>query len=210
MKRSTPRLRYLGFGGKKMAGKTTAAVETANILKIQGYKVIVIGFAKKLKEICASIAGVSYEEACTREFKTKFIERLGMTGRELFQKVGVGMRESLGANVWINLLRLSVEDKGYDFCIIHDVRFQNERDFILSDENWHLFRLESALRCAPNVTTKTKSLLDKTKVDISKQHISETDLDDPRFWKPEQLYDADKRTPYAIANSVVKKVLKTK
>jgi len=114
--------RIIGVYGKARSGKTTIA----DYLHSK-YHWYVKSFADKVKGISEDLFRVPYFVD-----KTEFLPELGMTKRELLQKIGTAMRE-IHPNVWVkyNLNRIkNCSDFGivYDIIghIIPDVRYPNE------------------------------------------------------------------------------------
>jgi hypothetical protein len=75
------------------------------------------------------------------EFKTA-PTRLGITGGQMLQRVGMGMRQALGDDIWVKLSDLTLHARLAKRIVITDVRFQNEAAEIkrLGGVLWEVYR----------------------------------------------------------------------
>ena len=91
--------------GKMCSGKTTIA----NLIKEYDNRYEIFSFGKKVKVIANELFGMD----------------LNNKNRSLMVQIGTKMRE-IDLNVWANYIINETKDK--EFCIIDDLRFQNELD----------------------------------------------------------------------------------
>lgn len=87
-------------------------------------------FADSLKAVTALIAGEPSHLYFGETSKEEFCDTLGMTRREALQKVGVGMRQAIGPDVWVKRLLQGWVDTGLAPTVISDCRFENEAQAI--------------------------------------------------------------------------------
>ena len=104
--------------GKMCSGKTTIA----NLIKEYDNRYDIFSFGKKVKVIANELFGMD----------------LNNKNRSLMVQIGSKMRE-IDVNVWANYIINETKDK--EFCIIDDLRFQNELD-LLEKNNWNIIQLE--------------------------------------------------------------------
>lgn len=91
----------IAITGKMCSGKTTLA----NIIKESNDKYNIYSFGKKVKQVAKDLFNMTEKD------------------RTLLTSIATKMRE-IDSNVWINYI--INETKNNDFCIIDDLRFQNE------------------------------------------------------------------------------------
>lgn len=108
----------IGLSGKIGSGKNTAAL----LLRKHYPHFIELAFAENVKKVVAILTGTTLEENMDREKRKRRIDAFGATLGELQQKVGNGMRASIGVNVWINAVMMDPSR----FKIVTDVRFPDE------------------------------------------------------------------------------------
>ena len=118
-------------------------------------------FALPLKEIISDILGCNIHKLNDNNFKESKIEWLNnMTVRELLQKFGTGIRNTVHSDFWVNLLFNDYyEDSNW---IITDVRFNSEVNKIKNLDGI-IIRVNRDSAGAGN-------------------HISETELDNYKFF----------------------------
>jgi hypothetical protein len=164
----------IGVSGKAGAGKDTAAkmleVIYANPeITFEDYcdkkyknfvDVQTVHFADMLKETAMTMCILGEDDVNTQYGKKQTIEWLGITVRELLQKLGTCVRQGIDNLFWIKLLFANIE--GWDNVIIADVRFPEEVEAI-KERGGIILRLERDGAGAGN-------------------HISETALDDYNDW----------------------------
>tara|TARA_Y100001958_G_C21230745_1_gene556462 strand:+ start:776 stop:1291 length:516 start_codon:yes stop_codon:yes gene_type:complete len=103
--------------GKMCSGKSTIA----NMLKEYDDRFEIFSFANKIKVLA--------NELFNMDLKNK--------DRSLMIAIGSKMRE-IDPDVWVNYIIKETKDK--EFCIIDDLRFQNELD-ILEKNDWKIISL---------------------------------------------------------------------
>jgi hypothetical protein len=108
----------IGLSGKIGSGKNTAAI----LLREEHPQFIEVAFAENVKKVVAILTGTTFEENMDREKRKRRIEAFGATLGELQQKVGNGMRQTVGTNVWIQAVMSNLSP----YTIITDVRFPDE------------------------------------------------------------------------------------
>ena len=153
------------LSGKKRAGKDTIANMFKTSLESYGKSVEVMAFAEPLKDIVATILGITKEQldvmknnTDTYKIKIPMLNHITDT-RTLLQKMGTeASKKWFGDNVWVNLLKDRISTSDADYIIITDTRFICE---VLSEA--------LTIRVNSNMTNS---------LDI---HPSETELDDYEF-----------------------------
>jgi hypothetical protein len=111
----------VGIGYKMHSGKDTLA----NILA-RDHGFVAYHFANKVKEVAQVMFGYTWKQMNSAEDKASFDPVAGMTIREVLQKVGNGMREALGHDVWIKSLFAEIDRSNETKIVIPDVRYLNE------------------------------------------------------------------------------------
>ena len=120
----------IAFTGKLESGKSTLAKEIKKRHTEGG--VHMLAFAKPLKDMCNSYFGFSFEDLYTPEGKKKYNPMWNMTTREFMQRLGQGLRDAIGSDVWVKLLKVSILDKKdiYDLIMVDDARYPEEINMI--------------------------------------------------------------------------------
>lgn len=129
----------IGILGYAQVGKDTTskllAIHLSTLLVTKnGYRANIClqkHLATKLKLIVGELVNVSPEFALSEEFKLTYFPEFGFTGRELLQKVGLAMRNSIGEDVWIKALESEL-NPDVPVYTIPDIRFLNEAEWIKS------------------------------------------------------------------------------
>lgn len=124
----------IGLGHAKRVGKDTLAqMVSTNIRAARpDWKVRIVGFADKLKDICEQLYGWdglrdkdfynTEEGAALREVK---LPEIGLTPREIWIRMGTpAVREQVYQQTWIECALRPVDPP--DVLIVPDVRFPNE------------------------------------------------------------------------------------
>ena len=114
------KIKLIGISGRARSGKDSLA----HILGRHGYHRI--AFADALKVVTAQIADEDSHLYFNEVTKEQHCEALGMTRRVALQRVGMGIRESLGKDVWVNRALREWEDLGRPATAVSDCRFENE------------------------------------------------------------------------------------
>jgi energy-coupling factor transporter ATP-binding protein EcfA2 len=117
----------IGICGRQGSGKDTVA----NVInKITNNTFERKQFSAKLKECAGILLGVPVELFEDRSFKESYIDKYGMTVRELLQKFGTEfIRETVHPNLWVES---TLNDYNGQHWVITDLRFLNECDAIKS------------------------------------------------------------------------------
>lgn len=155
------------LSGKKRAGKDTIAKYLTTALETAyDYKVEVLSFAEPMKEIIATILGLSLEDLDLFKnrheiYKLRFINTESNTPlfstncRTILQLFGSdAMKKWFGNDVWANLLNQRIKDSTADVIIIPDWRFEIEE-----------------------ITSSLKIRISSNNCDLKDTHVSETELD---------------------------------
>jgi len=108
----------IGLSGQIGSGKNTAAI----FLREKYPHFTELAFAENVKKVVALLTGTTLEENLDREKRKRRIDAFEATLGELQQKVGNGMRNAVGKNVWIQ----AVMSEPSPFKIVTDVRFPDE------------------------------------------------------------------------------------
>ena len=111
----------IGISGKIGSGKDTLGDYFCN----RGF--IKISFARRLKEVVATLTSTTLEENLSQRGKNSTYGPLGLSLGTLQQKIGILLRD-IDDKIWIKILFSELEpDRNY---VITDLRFKNEADFI--------------------------------------------------------------------------------
>tara|TARA_B100001094_G_scaffold333460_1_gene412886 strand:- start:12011 stop:12529 length:519 start_codon:yes stop_codon:yes gene_type:complete len=134
--------------GKMCSGKTTIA----NLIKEHDDRYEIFSFGKKIKILANEL----------------FEMDLDNKNRTLMIQIGSKMRE-IDENVWVNYIINETKDK--EFCIIDDLRFQNELN-LLEENNWNIIQLDINEDLQ---LTRLKKLYKENYIDHikNKNHLSE-------------------------------------
>ena len=153
--------------GKMGSGKTTVC-EYLN----REYRFGMVNCADRIKLIVSVLTGTTPNENYTnKKLMPVGLEKYGSLGT-FQQKVGVGLRDAIGENIWIDVLWNEIEKeskKGLRRIIIGDVRFKNEYNFF-NDKGAIAIRIE-----------RDRELRKPHMGSRDERHISETDLDKEEF-----------------------------
>jgi len=123
----------IGLCGPKGVGKTTFATSLIN----EGGTIF--SLADPLKQMLGTLISKRYL------YEDKEIPIPGypehITGRYLLQRVGTECFRKMWPDIWVNYLMVRVERAG-GLCIVDDVRFPNEAEYIRSrgGQIWRLSR----------------------------------------------------------------------
>lgn len=108
----------VGLTGYMGVGKNTVA----DLMGSYGYKQY--GFADPLKQLAKRVGWDGTKKPWT-EYPAGTVN-----GRLMLQELGVGAREIIGPDVWIDALFRRLEAEAPSHAVITDVRFPNEADAI--------------------------------------------------------------------------------
>ena len=144
----------IGLTGYARSGKDTVA----NIL-VENYGYTRIAFADKIKELLYELdpqVGSTRLKALVSEYGWE-VAKSSPEVRHLLQDLGVGARNVLGENFWVQQALKDVHFEGN--YVITDVRFTNEADIVKKYDNSQLWRIK------------------RLGVGAVNGHVSESDLD---------------------------------
>ena len=164
----------IGISGKAKSGKDEAAKMLEVIYanpdisyddyKNKRYKnfvdVQIVHFADSLKDVAMAACALGIDDVSTQGGKNQTIEWLGITVRELLQKLGTCIREGIDDKFWVKALYANTY--GWENIIIADVRFPIEVESI-KERGGKIIRIDRNGAGAGN-------------------HISEVALDDYTDW----------------------------
>jgi hypothetical protein len=155
------------LSGKKRAGKDTIAKYLTTALETAyDYKVEVMSFAEPMKDIIATILGLSLEDLDLFKnrndiYRLRVIDTDGNIPlhttdcRQILQQFGSeAMKKWFGNDVWVTLLNQRIKDSTADVIIIPDWRFEIEE-----------------------ITSSLKIRISSNNCDLKDTHVSETELD---------------------------------
>ena len=118
------RTKLIGIAGRAGAGKDVVA---SALIASEGFKKV--SFADAIKDGCAVMFGVDRALFDDRERKEQVIDWIGKSPRQLAQLAGTEFGRGLVRDdIWL-LTALRKMDPAFS-CVISDVRFENEADFI--------------------------------------------------------------------------------
>jgi len=125
---------FIGFCGKKGAGKDTAAEFFRDCKTCE-----ILSFAGPLKEASKHLFGLSDFQVNVQ--KETVDEVLNKTPRKILQDLGTLLRNNYGEDVLIRALNARVEKLNSKYFIITDVRFENECEYIKNNGGF-IIRIE--------------------------------------------------------------------
>lgn len=136
---------FIGFAGKKTAGKDTAASILKEIVEevLPNKTVVHTAFANPLKRMCRDILGVPWVvdpkdkdnlthlkwENTHSEIRAKYNKTGPMTIREVWQVWGTEYGRYWDPDIWV---KIPFRNPSNDIVILSDARFPNECDAILN------------------------------------------------------------------------------
>lgn len=119
----------IGFTGKMMCGKDTAASLIHNMINTNSK---IIYYADALKGIMMDYFGFTRHQLYDQDGKQEFNEFWGMTNREAMQKIGTDcFRNNFHPDTWIKCMEVAISMlPNNTLALIPDVRFDNEYQLI--------------------------------------------------------------------------------
>ena len=122
-------MKLIGLTGKARSGKDTIA---SYLWHSAGFTRI--AFADPLKLAAQNIFGLTDGQTFDDELKEVVIERLGMSPRQIFQKLGTeAVRNVFGEDTWLKRWLVGYDlFKDSDDIVVPDFRFENEADLVRS------------------------------------------------------------------------------
>ena len=101
-------------------------------------------FAYPVYQIVAILVGRDVEDIMDDPNFKNQVQTWGLTGRQLLQKVGTTFRETIGVDVWVDILNrqlLQLESTGIAGVVISDLRLLNEDEFLLRVWGAHIVKM---------------------------------------------------------------------
>lgn len=203
-------VKYIGICGTKGSGKTTLANIIIEELNKNKHTVIVLPFAKGIKEVLATtvsmITNITYNEAIQYfiipELKETIIPGINTTARHMMIAFGTDFVRNINEDLWItytsNQLETIIEDNKHSnntlYVIFDDIRFENEHDFVKHTLNGNmLYITKDTFAFNKNIFYKIKRWLTSFNTHTSERGV----------------YHLCNDTGYKIINNSTIKVLKT-
>lgn len=116
----------IGFTGPAGCGKDTAALALVRQLGFRRFS-----FATPIKLALNAIFDWSYGDWENREWKERPFPPFGSSPRRMAQTLGTEWaRDCVDPDFWVKVLDRQLQEKGYNFVTISDVRFPNEARWI--------------------------------------------------------------------------------
>lgn len=120
----------LGFAGKAHSGKDFSADHI--IQEYPNLKIAKVAFADAVRDMVRPIFDV--DDIYRRGSKEDPIDGFGISLREILQSLGTDWgRHMVSEDIWVKVLdkRISERYSDFDIVIISDIRFDNERDYVI-------------------------------------------------------------------------------
>jgi len=148
-------IKVIGLTGYKQCGKSTLAKAVIEKAAKIGRVGTIYSFAKPLKEVCHILFGGN-EDHWYGDLKTETFAEWSLTlgeayssPRRIMQTFGTEIcRNHIAHNFWLMVAHRYIADiqkaEGVDFVIIDDVRFDNEAQFIITNYNGMIVRVQRA------------------------------------------------------------------
>lgn len=124
----------IGIAGRMRTGKSTLAVMLRSRLLNRFHKdniVCIESFAEALRQEVAEIIWKKLDPTSARYLLSVHEDEHKESIRPLLQAWGQAKRDLLHIDYWVDALSKTVSMRSCDFCIVDDVRHQNEADYIL-------------------------------------------------------------------------------
>lgn len=122
----------LGFAGKAHSGKDFSADHI--IQEYPNLKIAKVAFADAVRDMVRPIFDV--DDIYRRGSKEDPIDGFGVSLREILQSLGTDWgRNMVSEDIWVKVLdkRISERYSDFDIVIVSDIRFDNERDYIINN-----------------------------------------------------------------------------
>lgn len=120
----------LGFAGKAHSGKDFSADHI--VREYPNLKIAKVAFADAVRDMVRPIFDV--DDIYRRGGKEDPIDGFGVSLREILQSLGTDWgRYMVSEDIWVKVLdkRISERYSDFDIVIISDIRFDNERDYVI-------------------------------------------------------------------------------
>jgi len=153
---------FIGIHGRKHSGKSTCA----NYLR-DNYQFHILSMADPLRLGVSAMFDWSLESMKDENIKDEIDPDLGFSRRKALQVIGTeGVREQLGADTWIKLMkrRKAVYDRlaKPSRSVIDDIRFEDEADYVRGNGG-HILHLDRpSLLAAVDSHTSEKGIVRKS------------------------------------------------
>lgn len=121
----------LGFAGKAHSGKDFSADHI--IQEYPNLKIAKVAFADAVRDMVRPIFDV--DDIYRRGSKEDPIDGFGVSLREILQSLGTDWgRHMISEDIWVKILDKRVAERyaDYDVVIVSDIRFDNERDYVIN------------------------------------------------------------------------------
>lgn len=124
--------KIIGITGNAGAGKDTLALLLCTANSLIDVHTSIRSFADPLKEYVMAKFDLGHSDVYTQEGKSKVIEWLGVTVREVLQREGTELtRDPWGQDFWILHMQNKIKKLADNaVVIIPDVRFEDEAKFV--------------------------------------------------------------------------------
>lgn len=117
-------MKIIALTGAKTVGKTTIAQALQKLYKSSEVK----SFASPMK---AMLLSLGVDKKYIEKDKEEPIPHIGMSARQLLCSLGTEWgRNTLGNDVWIKFLELTLDKSKSEYVIIDDCRFGNEAQWV--------------------------------------------------------------------------------
>lgn len=126
----------IGINGIAGAGKDTVSdMVKLSLQKDHKLTVESFAFADSLKKAASIIFHVPLSHFYDRELKEAVNPYWNLSPRQMAQQLGTeACRKGIRDDIWIKSLQSTIEESGVDIAFITDTRFDNEAEYVLSND----------------------------------------------------------------------------